>query len=74
VRNIKKLIRSKTPDKKKIREVVAFIEQYGGLEYARERMNALRDEAFEILDRVAKPTPNREHLRNLVTFVIEREN
>ncbi|MFN5217188.1 MAG: polyprenyl synthetase family protein [Sphingomonadales bacterium] len=74
VRNIKKLIRSKTPDKKKIREVVAFIEQYGGLDYARERMNALRDEAFEILDRAAKPTPNREHLRNLVTFVIEREN
>ncbi len=74
VRSIKRLIRSKTPDKQKIREVVAFIEQYGGLDYARQRMCALRDEAFEILDRVAKPTPNREHLRNLVTFVIEREN
>ena len=74
VRSIKKLIRSKTPDKQKIREVVAFINQYGGLDYARQRMHALRDEAFEILDRAAKPTPNREHLRNLVTFVIEREN
>lgn len=74
VRSIKRLIRSKTPDKQKIREVVAFIEKYGGLDYARERMYALRDEAFEILDRSAKPTPNREHLRNLVTFVIERES
>lgn len=74
VRGIKKLIRSKTPDKQKIREVVAFISRYGGLDYARERMIALRDEAFEILDRVAAPTPNREHLRNLVTFVIERES
>jgi octaprenyl-diphosphate synthase len=74
VRSIKKLIRSKTPDKQKIREVVAFINQYGGLDYARQRMHALRDEAFEILDRAAKPTPNREHLRNLVTFVIERES
>jgi len=74
VRSIKRLIRSKTPDKQKIREVVAFIEKYGGLDYARERMYALRDEAFEILDRAAKPTPNREHLRNLVTFVIERES
>ena len=74
VRSIKRLIKSKTPDKQKIREVVSFIEKYGGLNYARQRMYALRDEAFEILDRVAKPTPNREHLRNLVTFVIEREN
>ncbi|MFM7765566.1 MAG: polyprenyl synthetase family protein [Sphingomonadales bacterium] len=74
VRSIKRLIRSKTPDKQKIREVVAFIEKYGGLDYARERMYALRDEAFEILDRAAKPTPNRENLRNLVTFVIERES
>jgi octaprenyl-diphosphate synthase len=74
VRSIKRLIRSKTPEKQKIREVVAFIEKYGGLDYARERMHALRDEAFEILDRAAKPTPYREHLRNLVTFVIERES
>jgi octaprenyl-diphosphate synthase len=74
VRSVKSLIRSKTPDKQKIREVVAFINQYGGLDYARERMLALRDEAFQILDRVAKPTANREHLRNLVTFVIERES
>jgi octaprenyl-diphosphate synthase len=74
VRSIKSLIRSKTPDKQKIREVVAFIEENGGLNYARERMYALRDEAFGILDRVAQPSANREHLRNLVTFVIEREN
>jgi len=74
VRSIKRLIRSKTPDKQKISQVIAFIEKYGGLDYARERMHALRDEAFEILDRVAKPTPNREYLRNLVTFVIERES
>lgn len=74
VRAIKSLIRSKTPDQQKIREVVAFINQYGGLDYARERMLALRNEAFEILHRTAAPTTYREHLRNLVTFVIEREN
>ncbi len=74
VRAIKRLIRSKTPDKQKIREVVAFIAQYGGLDYARERMYALRDEAFGVLDQVAPETAFREHLRNLVTFVIERES
>jgi octaprenyl-diphosphate synthase len=74
VRAIKSLIKSKTPDKQKIKEVVAFIDQYGGMDYARERMNALRDEAFAILDRIAPATPQREHLRNLVNFVIEREN
>lgn len=74
VRQIKRLIRSKTPDKEKIKQVLAFINQYGGLEYARQKMTALRDEAFAILNEIAPDAGSSADMRKLVNFVIEREN
>jgi octaprenyl-diphosphate synthase len=73
VRRIKTLIRSKTPDKKKIAEVVEFINQYGGLVYARNKMTELKNEAFSLLEQTAEPGKRREDLLKLVNFVIERE-
>ena len=73
VRRIKTLIRSKTPDKKKIAEVVEFINQYGGLVYARNKMTELKNEAFALLEQTAEPGKRREDLLKLVNFVIERE-
>ena len=74
VRRIKRLIRSKTPDKQKISEVLEFINQHGGLEYAREKMLDLRNQAFRILDEVTPAGGESAHLRKLVNFVIEREH
>lgn len=74
VRRIKRLIRGNTPDKLKITEVLAFINQYGGLDYARTRMTELRDQAFRILDEVTPAGGDSTHLRKLVNFVIEREH
>lgn len=55
-----------------IREVIEFVRQSGGLEYARKVMLQFRDEAFEILH--SFPTsPARESLEDLVNFVVERE-
>jgi octaprenyl-diphosphate synthase len=73
VRKIKSLIRSKTPDKQKITEVLKFITLYGGLEYARTKMNELKNEAFALLEEAAAPGKQREDLLKLVNFVIERE-
>lgn len=74
VRRIKKLIRSKMADKEKITNVLAFINQHGGLEYAREKMKALRDQAFDILNEVATPGVYADNMRNLINFVIERNS
>jgi len=73
VRAIKRLIRSKTPDNEKLKQVVEFINQYGGLAYAREKMFALRTEAFALLDDLVPVMSKSEHMRKLVNFVIERE-
>ncbi len=55
-----------------VREVIEFVRQSGGLEYARKVMLQFRDDAFEILH--SFPTsPARESLEDLVNFVVERE-
>ncbi|MGH1433644.1 MAG: polyprenyl synthetase family protein [Lewinella sp.] len=55
-----------------IREVIEFVRQSGGLEYAHKVMLQFRDDAFEILH--SFPTsPARESLEDLVNFVVERE-
>lgn len=72
VRSIKKLIRSKTPDKEKLQSVVAFIQKYQGLDYARKKMQELRDEAFLLLDETAPESNYRTQMHNLINFVIER--
>jgi octaprenyl-diphosphate synthase len=73
-REIKRIIRSKKTQSEKMERVLYFINQYGGLEYARKKMDALRDEAFSVLDSIAPDTENRSHMKNLINFVIERNS
>lgn len=72
VKSIRKLIKSKSPDHKKMYEVVHFIRKYKGIEYATNKMNQLRDEAFEILDQLKSDSIYNRHLHELVNFVIDR--
>lgn len=71
---IKKLIRGKKRQNEKMDGVLKFINTYGGLEYARLKMNALREEAFEILESTAPDGNAKQHMKNLINFVIERNN
>ncbi len=74
IREIKNLIRSKVDQKEKLQRIVQFINTKGGIEYSREKMNALRAEAFQILERIAPESDNKQHLLQLVNFVINRES
>lgn len=74
IRSIKKLIRSKTNDARKLELVLEFINKYKGLEYAREKMQELRDQAFQLLDKTAPANKFRDNMHNLINFVIERNN
>jgi len=73
-RRMKGIIKSKMPQAEKISTVLAFIEKYGGLDYARNKMTALKNEAFEILESTAPPSESRNHMKNLINFVIERNS
>jgi octaprenyl-diphosphate synthase len=74
VRHIKKLIRSKTAETKKLGAVLDFINEHNGLDYARQKMHAFKDEAFELLDFIAPDNLHRSHLHHLINFVIARNN
>lgn len=70
-RRIMKLVRSDESNPAKTREVVRFMHQWGGIEYAKNQMNGLRDEAFRLL-RQFPDNPCRTSLADLVAFTVDR--
>ena len=71
-RHIINLIKNESDKTEKVAEVIAFVRQSGGLEYAREVMYRYRREAFGLLDQIAD-SPARQSLRDLLMFVTERK-
>ena len=71
-RNIINKIKNRSTDPKVVKEVIAFVKQSGGLEYAQSVMQEYTNKAMEIIDSF----PNGEvqaSLRDLVSYVIERK-
>ncbi|MEN2281904.1 polyprenyl synthetase family protein [Algoriphagus sp. SE2] len=71
-RRIISLIRNKSEDKKAVNEVINYVKQSGGLDYAKSVMNKFYQEALEILNSF----PDSEYktsLANLVSYTIERK-
>ncbi len=71
-RGLMKIIRKKKKSRADVRAVAAFVEQHGGLAYARSRMHALADEARALLD--AFPSSDaRTALFDLIDYVVVRK-
>jgi len=66
------IIKRKNNDPEKVREVIAFVNQSGGIEYAHEAMMKYRADAFEILNNFPD-VPARDSLKDLVVFVTDRK-
>ncbi len=60
-------------DQKKVKEVLQYVKQSGGMEYSVSKMSSYKEEAFAILHSCPQ-NPARESLEQLVQFTIEREN
>jgi octaprenyl-diphosphate synthase len=57
-----------------MKQIVAFIREHGGIEYSKNKMVELQNQAFEILDEL--PIPDQTYklqLKQLVKFVIDRD-
>ncbi len=54
-----------------VKQIIAFTESYGGLEYAKKRLRDYSDKAIGILSHF-KDSPAKEGLKNFVQFNIER--
>jgi octaprenyl-diphosphate synthase len=71
-KRILNLIRRYHDRNDKVREVIDFVRQSGGMEYATRKMMAYRQEAFDILLQFPEG-PVRQALQELVTYVTERK-
>jgi octaprenyl-diphosphate synthase len=71
-RHILNIVRSKKKTKAEISEVISFVMDYGGLEYAELKMNQYRDKALAILDSYTD-SEVKESLREFVQYTTSRK-
>jgi octaprenyl-diphosphate synthase len=64
-------IKNKSEDKKFAQEVIKFVKNSGGLEYAKEKMESFQSEAIEILHTIEE-SDAREAMEKLVYFITSR--
>ncbi len=71
-RRIIYIVKNKNTDKKSVNEVIEYVKQSGGIEYAAEKMKSYQAKALQMLDRFPD-TPEKEALIELVDYVIDRK-
>ena len=59
-------------DKKRVKEIIAFVQEKGGIEYATEKMNEYQAKALELLE-TYPDSPYKDALLTMVNYVIERK-
>jgi octaprenyl-diphosphate synthase len=65
-------VKNHNKDKKRVKEVIAFVKEKGGLEYAENRMVQFRDEALLLIDSYPS-SAYKDALVLMVNYVIERK-
>jgi len=65
-------VKNHNKDKTRVREVINFVKEKGGLDYAVNRMKEFQQEALKILEDYPS-TPYKESLELMVNYVIERK-
>jgi octaprenyl-diphosphate synthase len=71
-RHIMNLIKNHSQDPKKVIEVIDFVKNSGGIDYAKSQMMQFQEEAFQLLDTLPNQQA-RTPLEALVRFTTERE-
>jgi len=65
-------VKNHNRDKKRVKEVIAFVKEKGGLEYAETKMHEFKDRALDIL-RPYPESPYKEALDLMLNYVVERK-
>ncbi len=71
-RKIIYIVKNQNTDRKKVQEVIDLVNHSGGIEYARNKMNAYKQEALDMLHQYPQ-SPAREAMELLVNYAIERK-
>jgi octaprenyl-diphosphate synthase len=67
------MIKNESDRPEKVREIIAFVKNKGGLEYAEIKMKDFASRALEILE-VLPASTAKSRLADLVAFTINRKN
>ncbi|PQJ22827.1 polyprenyl synthetase family protein [Tenacibaculum sp. SG-28] len=59
-------------DKKRVKEVIAFVKNNGGIEYTTKKMNDYKDKALAILENFPD-SPYKKSLQQMIHYVVERK-
>ncbi|MEO6832922.1 MAG: polyprenyl synthetase family protein [Chitinophagaceae bacterium] len=71
-RKIIYIVKNQSTDKRKVNEVIAYVHQSGGIEYATQKMHEYKDEALRLLQKFSD-SPARKAMEDLVHYSIERK-
>jgi octaprenyl-diphosphate synthase len=71
-RHILNIVRSKKKTRSEIGEVISFVSEYGGMEYAELKMNQYRDKALAILDSYPE-SEVKDSLKDFVNYTTARK-
>ena len=66
------IVKNENEDKDKVREVIGYVKQYGGIEYTINKMNEYKNEALAILDSFEQ-NEAANSLRLLIDYTISRD-
>lgn len=69
IRSVKKY----NKDKNRVREVIEYVKNHGGLNYSEQVMYDYRDRALRILDDF-EDSPAKDSLKTLLNYVVERKH
>ena len=72
-RKIISIVKNESEKPKKVKEVIAYVKQSGGIQYAIDKMNRFHSEALETLESFPE-SAYRHSLKDLVQFTIDRTN
>lgn len=67
------ILNKHTDDMEERREAIEIIQKYGSVEYAMEVAKKIMKEAWEEADKLLKPSPAKNRLREFVNYLIERQ-
>ena len=65
-------IKNHNTDKKRVKEVITFVKDHGGLEYAVNKMLSFKDQALSLLENYPD-SPYKNSLELMVNYVVERK-
>lgn len=65
-------VKNHNKDKKRVREVIAFVKEKGGLDYAEARMIEFKDQALQLLADYPE-SPYKSSLQLMVNYVVDRK-